>query len=437
MKKNIALFIAGILISGALRVAAQSGNPWTLKDCIDYAFQHHTDVRQALLNAEMQKEEIKRLKSEAYPVVSAGTDMSYSFDSPLAPGAFTHSWNINARSTLYQGGALRIEREIALDELRIDELSAGQVREALALNIARAYLNIVLAGENISIAREQLSVSEQLLQKTRDLVEAGVKPRNDLYQAEARVAADRENLVKAENNKRLSVLELTRILQVPSDGFSIRGVDAGFEPAPVAYSSGKVVYDFAEKTRPELQIARLNIELSKKSEKRAKAAFYPTVGAVYSLGTNYLYLTQDGLQQSDYFRQLTDNRGQSVSLSVSIPVFEGYRNKSTVQKARLRTQMAQYDLEAGKVKLRTDIEKAYLDAQTSYNSYLAAKANLKAQEEAYRAANERYELGSMTSYDFEQVRNNLTRAKSNLVTAKYTYLLHTKILDYYAGKGLQ
>ena len=243
--------------------------------------------------------------------------------------------------------------------------------------------------------------------------------------------------MKARNNKQLSLLELSRILQVPYESFSILGITEPGEPTPIAYSSGSSIYQYAEKVRPEIEIARKKIQTASLQKNITKSGILPSVSANYSAGTQYLYDTQTELQQTDFITQLRDERNQSISLSVNIPIFDKHQTKIAVQKAEIQRQIAEYDLESEKIRLRTTIETAYLNAQTSYNSYLAARVSVKSQEEAYRTAEERYNLGSMTNYDFEQVRNNLFRAKSNLITAKYNYLLRAKILDYYAGKSLE
>ncbi len=413
---------------------AQSGQTWSLQRCLQQV-NEHTDIKQSLLNIEMQRLEVKRLKMQAYPSVSASGNAGFSFDSPLRDDALTHSWNIGAQADIYRGGQLKKERQMAVLQEHIDELSLEQARDALMLKVVNAYLNVMLRKENLIIAREQFSVSSKILDKVKEMVEAGVKAKNELYQAEARVASDKEKLVRAENNKELALLELASALQVPYEGFDIEDIPAE-EPAALMYSSSRVIYDYALKTRPEIEAAQKKIELSRQREEWNKSFLRPTLSAGYSLGTNYYYNTQTPLQQDDFFQQLKDNRGQSVSLSLRIPIFDRHNTRYSVQKEKIRGQMAQEGLESEKIRLRTTIDRAYLDAQTAYSTYTAAKVNVKAQKEAYRIAEEKYKLGSMTSYDFEQVRNNLVQSESNLVNAKYLYLLKTKILDYYAGKGL-
>ena len=68
--------------------------------------------------------------------------------------------------------------------------------------------------------------------------------------------------------------------------------------------------------------------------------------------------------------------------------------------------------------------------------YTVLMEQVKAYTESFRAAEIRFEQGVGTSVDYLIAKNNLDRARSNLIIARYDYLLRTKILDYYQGKPL-
>jgi outer membrane protein len=56
--------------------------------------------------------------------------------------------------------------------------------------------------------------------------------------------------------------------------------------------------------------------------------------------------------------------------------------------------------------------------------------------ESFRAADIRFNAGLGTPIDYLTAKNNLDRANINVISAKYDYILRTKILDYYQGKQL-
>jgi outer membrane protein len=55
-------------------------------------------------------------------------------------------------------------------------------------------------------------------------------------------------------------------------------------------------------------------------------------------------------------------------------------------------------------------------------------------QESFNAAEIKFNSGAITSVDYLVAKNNLDKAKSNLISAKYDIILREKILDYYQGK---
>jgi outer membrane protein len=86
--------------------------------------------------------------------------------------------------------------------------------------------------------------------------------------------------------------------------------------------------------------------------------------------------------------------------------------------------------------LKKSIEQAYYDASAAYKKYNATITSVESLKEAYKYAQQKFDVGLITSYDFLAAKNNLDKAQSDLIQAKYDYLFKTKILDFYQGKSL-
>ena len=57
-------------------------------------------------------------------------------------------------------------------------------------------------------------------------------------------------------------------------------------------------------------------------------------------------------------------------------------------------------------------------------------------EEAFVHTEQKFNVGMVSSVDYNIAKNNLTRAQSDLLQAKYLYIFNTKILDFWAGKPI-
>jgi outer membrane protein len=68
--------------------------------------------------------------------------------------------------------------------------------------------------------------------------------------------------------------------------------------------------------------------------------------------------------------------------------------------------------------------------------YKITTDQVNAFKESFRSAEIRFNEGVITSVDYIIAKNNLDRANLNLISARYDYVLRTKILDYYQSKPL-
>ncbi len=405
---------------------------WTLQECIQYADQNNISIKKSELSAEIQKAEVTRNKYAFYPSVSASVGGNYSFGSPLSDNSFNNNYNISSNVSLYNGKRNKNNLKIAQKNLAIQNLQIEELKNDISLRVVNAYLNILYNRENVKIAKDQVKVGKELVKKMQELVDAGTKARNDLFQIQANLATNEENLVKAENNLDLALLDLTLLLQIPNKGFDIAAVPVNIDQAKLLYNDSDIIYQKALNWRPEIQRAQLDIENSETRIAIAKSGILPSVSASYSFGTNYFNVS-NGINQQGYLDQLKDHRGHAVGLSINIPIFDKFATKTSEQKAIIQKEIATYSLEDERTNLRAEIERAYIDAKTSLKSFEASQKTVQAQEEAFRTAKERYNLGVLTSYDFDQVRNQLVNAQSAFIRAKYNFIFRSKFLEFYYG----
>ncbi|MGB1284871.1 MAG: TolC family protein, partial [Polaribacter sp.] len=97
-------------------------------------------------------------------------------------------------------------------------------------------------------------------------------------------------------------------------------------------------------------------------------------------------------------------------------------------------QIFETRLESEKIQLKQTIQQAFLDVKSALKTFEAAKISLEAQKESFKNAQERYNYGSITLFDFEQVRTRLVNAQGAMIRSKYDYVFKTKVLQFYSGE---
>jgi outer membrane protein len=164
----------------------------------------------------------------------------------------------------------------------------------------------------------------------------------------------------------------------------------------------------------------------------------PSISASGNAGTNYGYNLDlpAGISNIGFLTQLDNNLGYGLGFNVNIPIFNGFKTDARVARSKISKLITETRLENEKLQLQQTIETAFQDAKAAAKSFEAAEISLNAQREAFKNAQVSYNYGSMTLFDFDQVRNRLVNAEGASIRAKYNYVFTTKVLKFYYGEDI-
>ncbi len=441
MNNKLVLGITAVFMLLTVNLKAQD-KIWTLQECVDYALENNISVKQinnALLSGE---QDVKASKGSFLPMVSASASHTLGLgNQELFQGQFanrtTNSTNLGIRATqnVFNGFRSSYLYKQSLLTQEANQLQLQKFKDDIALNVANAYLNVLFNKENLEVAKEQIQFSKTQLKQVQDLVEAGVQPQANVYDAEATLASDEQSLTVAENNYNLALLALSQILQVPSQDFQVEMIGLESPSTALMYDNVTPILDYAYNNRSEIKLAEKNIEVAEMNTKISKSGFLPSVNLSYAFGTNAFYSNLTDTEDT-FFNQLNDQKAHSFSLSVGIPIFSQFQNKTNVAKSKISVENSKLDLEQSKLDLENIIQTAFTDAKAALKSYEASKKALQSQELSFENAKQRYDLGAMNAFDLEQSRIQYLNAQTTLINAKYDFVFKTKVLDFYLGKPI-
>jgi outer membrane protein len=222
------------------------------------------------------------------------------------------------------------------------------------------------------------------------------------------------------------------------------------------------------KTRPEIKSAELRVESAQKRLAIARGYVQPTLSLSGSWGTGYSGVAQEidpdvpakivfdsigftkpsgeavMIGQADYsYRtksfgdQLKDNSNQTVGFYLNIPIFNGWQGRTAISQAKIQKSQLELDLGIVTRDLRKNIEQSYADASSALQKFSASQDKVDAQEEAFKYAQQKFDVGVMTSFDYNNTKKELTLAQSQLLQAKYDFIFKTTILDFYMGNPIK
>lgn len=431
-----------VLIAFFMCVSVFSQKKWSLQECVTHALENNITVKQGEYTLLSDEQDILAAKGNFYPNLSANINQGLSVGNvELFQGQFadrtanTTSIGLNVNQTIFNGFRNTSVYKQSKINREANELELNRIKDDISLNVANAYLNILFNLENLEIAEAQYNFSVQNLEQVKGLVDAGVQPRANIFDAEATLAVDEQNLTIADNNYKLSVLSLSQLLQVPYEGFDVQIIEVDDPSDALLYNDIKPILNYAMENRNEVKVAEKNIESSLLGTEISKSGYYPSVTFGYGFGSNVFFsnLVND---EDAFFEQLNNQKSHSFNVNISVPIFSRFFNKTNVAKSKIFEENSKLNLEQVKLTLESNIQRAFTDAQAAFKTYVASQKSLAAQELAFDNSQERYNIGTMNAFELEQARFRLINAQSSLVSAKYDFVFKTKILDFYLGKQI-
>ncbi len=440
--KAYVLAVAACLLF-TISLKAQENKVWSLQECVDYALENNIAIQRQDNAVLSGNQDVITTKGGFLPNLSASASQNLGLgNQELFQGQFadrtTHATNLGIRlsQNIFNGfRTTNLYRQSLLAQEQAT-LQLNKLKDDISLNVANAYLNVLFSKENLETANKQVSFSKKQLEQVKSLVDAGVQPKANIYDAEATLALDEQSQTVAENSYNLALLTLSQILQIPYKGFQVQIIDVDMPASTLLYNDVQPILDFAFSNRNEIKIAEKGIELAALNTKVNKAGFMPSVSFSYGFGSNVFYSNLNDDEEA-FFKQLNDQKAHSFSLGINIPIFSQFQNKTAVAKARIQEQNSRLELNQAKLDLENTIQTAFTDAQAAFKAYQASRKALTSQELAFQNAQERYKFGAMNAFDLEQSRIQYINAQASLINAKYDFIFKTKVLDFYIGKPIK
>jgi len=435
MKSAIIVFF--VLVSSSVY---SQNKKWTLRECVDYALEHNISVKQSELD--LQQSEINKRDAIGNFLPSLNAQSSHSWSIGLAQDPVTFdavnattknlSFSVGSNLNLYNG--LRDIREMHRSNLEIlaSQYQLDNMKDNISLYVANAFLQILFNKEQLKVLKSQQDVTAQEYQRTKDLVDAGALPKGDLLEIQATLAGQEQQVVNAENAVLISKIQLAQLLLIEDyKNFDIVDVDYEVPPTAILQESPEAIVNKAKETRYDIKIAETNKKIAKDNLKIARGGLQPTLTGSYGFGTNYF--TSPLIDNPDFNTQVTDNKNHRFSLQLNIPIFNGFASNNNVKRNQVNFERSKNALEQANLDLETRVYQAYNDTKGALKAYDAAQKTLIAREEAYNYAKERYNVGLLNAFDFNQSQNRFEAAQSEVIRTKYDYIFKLKVLEFYFG----
>ncbi|WP_417369994.1 TolC family protein [Gelidibacter japonicus] len=464
--------IIGLYFSSTLFLFAQTQERTarTLDECIGLAIENNLDLKTTKLSRETWDVNFKQEKNAVLPRVNGlynlGVSNGRSID-PFTNGivnqelTFSNA-NLGIDVVVFNGFRLINRWKQAKLNLKSAEMEVEAARQSLILNVTLAYLQVLNAQDLVTLAESRLVTTQGQLDRLRSLYEEESGNPAEYHDLQGQLALDAANIAESKNNLEIELANLNALVNTVE---TITAAPLNVQVSLNVYGyTAEDVYEMALQVFPTIKARNLSLEAAEKSIAVAKSQFVPEISLFANFNTNYSsaaqlfndtgtsivetgdfvsinnqdysVFTQETNFTSDpipYSEQFENNRNSAVGVSVSIPIFNGFKAKNNVALEKIKKEEAQTALAQIKLDLKTSIKQSYSAMQSAFEKYKLLQDQVDAYTESFRINEIRFNNGVSNSVAYIISKNNLDNAQTNLANIKYEYALRIKILEYYRG----
>ncbi len=299
------------------------------------------------------------------------------------------------------------------------------------------FLQVLLDQQLLKIAIENLANQKTQLDQVLAQVELGSRSPVDEYNQKAQVSTSELLVAQAEFNLINDKITLFQTLLIdPIVQPTLEEPNWDVNTIALGDQDLTQLLETAAGQRSDLKQAQFTERASKLSMYSSKGNYLPSVNAQYSYGSRYNQVrgTPRDTSYRDFTNQFTiDNLYQSIGIGVSIPIFTGFRNRSSYVQSKVSYENSRIQTKNRETIVKGDVVRAYRNFESVKKGYLASVDGLEASQMAFNLEKERYDLGITSFVDFANANRTYVQAQTNLAQAKYRFLFQKMLLDYALG----
>lgn len=442
-------FLSSLFLLLIILIPVFSQKNWKLEDCINYAIENNLDIKRSNLAIQISEDELDQSKYKLLPNLNAGLDYSFLSWQSVNNTPFAEvdtkngDRNIGLTSDLNLFDGFRNYKTIQKNkiDLQSSKASRDKLIDDITLQLVSAYLQILFDYELLDITKNQLEISDLQLAYIRKAIETGNRSKTDLLDLASQEALDKVNVIKSENEIRLSKLKLQQLLELETvDSFMIE-IPRNLVVTEMQYHKIDSVDLDRAYNLPQIRSAEYSLQSSIKLLEIAKGGRYPslTLRSSYYVRHNSLSIEpidNSTSQNMPLIGQPTDFQFASIGLDLAVPIFNNKEVETKISHAEIAITDSEYKLQQLKNSLYCEIQKTIVDAESALAKYKSLQEAVISGEAAYNNAELGFNIGAIDIIKYTQAKNSLNKAKSDLLQAKYEYIFKVKVLDFYYGKPI-
>jgi outer membrane protein len=463
-KMKVFGFIVILLLTN-INLWAQKKYEMTAAQAVDFALKNVTDIKNLVIDRQIQDAKNKEITGQALPQVSASVSLSHYFSIPVTllpdfispavydvlidqgvkdgngvpivkptndaqffPARFGVPWQATAGITFQQ---LLFQPDVFVGlqargaALKYAENNVKVMEDSVKSNVYRAYYSVLIAEKRLGFIKDGVKRLEKLAYDQEQMYKNGFAEKLDIEKTQVSL-----------NNLTTTKTQLENLITL---GYASLKFSMGLNQADTLLlkdllSMEDVKKDILQATgfryedRNEIKVLNTVKELQRLDLKRNQISYIPTVSAFWN------YNRQALRQQFDFFNFNKEWFASSVmGFNINVPLFSGLQKVHKIRQARLNLEKTSNTIENIQRLIDFQREAALSQFKNALSSLDVQERNLELAERVYNTTKKKFEQGLGSSFEILQAEGSLEDAQANLFQALYDAIVAR--IGYYRSLG--
>lgn len=438
MKNQLLIYLMILLSINTLMAQQKSSDiktkRFTLEECIAYGLENNLTIRSVMMDQTSSQLSLQQSKNDRLPVVSASASQSMgNSNQPETGGSYWQgSYSVNAGLTLYQGGYLnKMIRQSSLQNT-LAGLQTEQSGIDLSLQIVQSFLSVLMNQELLAYQKVVLKTSEEQMIQGKEQFEVGKILESDYLLLQSQFVTDQSNAENTELAIRNNLNSLENLLSLNTqESLEVVYPDSVALGQKLEIPALDELISQTMAFLPALKMKDASIKMADNEIGIAKSSYLPSLDLSASVGTAYAN------ENGSYGTQLSNGLNEQLSLGLNIPLYNRNKTRTQVKLAEIALNQAELERDQQVLDIVNELEKQYLNVITARNKHQASEVRKNAYLASYKAYNEQFTQGSITTVDLLQQQTNYLNALNDYLQNKYSFVLSRKILDIYMNVKIE
>ena len=272
------------------------------------------------------------------------------------------------------------------------------------------YTGLISANEKLKINRSNVNLLDRQVETDRIRLERGNISLSDVAQSESSLAGAQAKLIQAENDFLTSKLNYENVIGKLNDPELLDKSSIIELSLPNELNSA---IEISKKNNPDLIIAQLEYEQSKKDTTSARSDLAPSAT-----------LSFDRSKTDDLSTTYDEKEKDTLKATVTWPFFSGGKNIASLRKNQSFELQKNLLLDNMTLKNQTDVASAWSNYQSNKSLLNSVRAQVNAAEIANEGIMAEYNSGSdRTTLEVIQSNSLLLNAQISLADSERNYIL--------------